>query len=141
MIVVGVGILAVSCSTAVGIATAAHRDWTFMQAVGGIRVGDPQSVSRDTWTLPIECDVSGLTEVTTKPTGINSALVVKDIKTQTRQDKILVWVVVCVVTDKYTESHWAKSIQLKGVKEGKYSVQYLNPDGSTVGIRTIELRN
>ena len=140
MMVLGVAILATSCSTAVGIVTSDHRDWKFIQDVGGIRVGDPIPATGDIWNLPVECDVSGLTEITTKPTGINSALVVKDIKSQTRQDKILIWVVVCVVTDKYTEPHWTKSIRLKGVKEGKYSVQYRNPDGSTVDIRSIELR-
>ena len=140
MMVLGVAILATSCSTAVGIVTSDHRDWKFIQDVGGIRVGDPISATGDIWNLPVECDVSGLTAITTKPTGINSALVVKDIKSRTRQDKILIWVVVCVVTDKYTEPHWTKSIHLKGIKEGKYSVQYLNPDGTTVDIRSIELR-
>ena len=140
MMVLGAAILVTACSTAVGFVTSDHRDWKFIQDVGGIRIGDPIPATGDIWNLTVECDVSGLTEITTKPTGINSALVVKDIKSITRQDKIHIWVVVCVATDKYTESHWAKSISLKGVKEGKYTVQYLNPDGSTVGIRSIELR-
>ena len=140
MMVLGVAILGTSCSTAVGIVTSDHRDWNFIQDVGGIRVGDPIPATGDIWNLPVECDVSGLTEITTKPKGINSALVVKDIKSRTMQDKILIWVVVCVVTDKYKEPHWTKGIHLEGIKEGKYSVQYLNPDGTTVGIRSIELR-
>ena len=133
-------IVSISCSTVAGWVTTSRIDWSFIQTVGGIRVGDPQPLSKGNWIIPIECDVSGLTTVTVKPTTVNSALVVKDIRCKTRRDTILVWAVACVVTERYRESHWTQGISVKGTKPGKYTVQYLNPDGTTVDIRSIELR-
>ena len=135
---VGLAIVGVSCSTLMGCVTSRHINWDFVQAVGGIRVGDPQPVANGEWAVPVECDVSGLTAVTTQPSTLNSALVVKDVQLQAQQGKIVVWVITCVVTDQHKESHWTRSITLKGVKQGKYAVQYLNPDGSTVDLRSVE---
>ena len=64
-----------SCSTLIGCVTSEHATWNFVQAVGGIKVGDPQSVTNGEWAVPVECDVSGLTAVTTKPTTLNNNLV------------------------------------------------------------------
>ena len=135
----GLAIVGVSCSTLTGCVTSKHINWDFVQAVGGIKLGDPQPVANGEWTVPVECDVSGLTAVTTKPTALNSALIVKDVRWKAQQDRILVWVVACVVTDQHKEPHWTRSITLKGVKQGKYAVQYLNPDGSTAEIRSVDL--
>ena len=128
-----------SCSTLIGCVTSEHTTWNFVKAVGGIKVGDPQPVANGGWFVPVECDVSGLTAVTTKPTTLNSALVVKDVRWKADQDRILVWVVTCVVTDRHKDSHWNQRISLKGIKPGKYAVQYLNPDGTTAEIRSIQL--
>ena len=140
LMIVGVAILGVSCSMLAGFATSDHLNWNFVQAVGGIKVGDPRPISKGDWIIPTEIDVSGLTTITIKPTTINSALVVRDVRCKIRQDRILVWVIACVVTDRYNESHWVKGITLKGIKPGKYKVQYLNPDGSMENIRSIEIQ-
>ncbi len=47
--------------------------WNFIQSVGGIKTGTPL-YTYDGWYLPIQCDVSGLHEITTQPTNMNSAL-------------------------------------------------------------------
>lgn len=140
VILVGLAIVTASCSTLAGFVTSSHVDWSFVQTVGGMKVGNPQPISKGSWSIPIECDVSGLTTVTTKPTTLNSSLVVKNVKCMTKQDRILIWVVTCVVTERYKESHWTNNITLKGMDKGKYRVQYLNSDGSLVDIRLIELR-
>ena len=139
MVLAGLAIGCVSCSSLVGCVTSSHCNWDFIQGVGGITVGNPKPVPNDGWVIPVECDVSGLTMITTKPRGVNSALVVKDVKCKTKRNRILIWVVSCVATDRYKNSHWIKDIPLKGVGRGKFIIQYLNPDGSTVDIHSIEL--
>lgn len=71
---------------------------------------------------------------------MNSGLVVKDVQIEAKQETMLIWAITCVVTDRSKESYWTKGLTLKGVQPGHYRVQYLNPDGSTAGIRSIELR-
>jgi hypothetical protein len=139
MVLAGLAILGVSCSTLTECVTSSHLTWGFVQAVGGIKVGDPRPVAAGEWAVPVECDVSGLTTVTTKPTTVNSAWVVRDVRWKARKDVILVWVVACVATDRHSESHWTRSITLKGVKPGRHAVRYLNPDGSMTELRSIEL--
>lgn len=133
-------VVGVSCSTLAGCVTSSHVRWSFIQAVGGIRVGEAQPGASGSWTIPIECDVSGLTAVTTRPTTLNSALAVRDVRSEARQGEIRIWIVTCVVSRRHPEPHWARSISLKGVKAGRYLVQYLDPDGTTAAIRSIELR-
>ena len=140
LLLAGLAITSVSCSMMTGFATSNHLSWKFVQSVGGIKVGNPKPISNGYWTLPIEFDVSGLTTLTTKPTTLNSALVAKDVRYKIEQDRLLVWIVACVVTERYSESHWNKGITLKGVNPGQYKVQYLNPDGSTETIRSVEIQ-
>lgn len=135
----GLAIGCMSCSSLMGCVTSSHCNWDFIQGVGGIKVGDPKPVPNDGWVIPVECDISGLTTVTRKPTDLNSALVVKDVRCRVEQNRILIWVVSCVITDKYKNPHWTKDVPLKGIGRGKFTVQYLNPDGSTVNIRSVEL--
>jgi hypothetical protein len=133
-------LVTVSCSTIAGCVTSSHESWGFVEAVGGIKVGEPHSVSPNNWAVPIECDTSGCTAVTKEPTTVNSALVIKAVKKRVKQDHILIWVVTCLVTDRYKYAHWTNDIAIKGIQPGTYKVQYLNPDGSAVDIRSIELR-
>ena len=129
-----------SCATLTACATSQHRTWRFMQSVGGIKVGEAQAASGKTWNIPVECDVSGLTTITTKPAIMNSALAVKDVKVEVKQDQIMIWVVTCAVNGQCRAARWNKGVELGGVEPGHYRVQYLNPDGSTVEIRSMELR-
>jgi hypothetical protein len=144
VIVVLMGPLAIilvttSCSMVADCLTS-HEPWNFVEAVGGIRIGDPQPVSPGVWTLPVECDVSSLTEVTTKPTTLNSARVVKNVEQDVKQDCILIWVVTRLANEKYKDSHWTNGITVRGIRQGIYKLVYLNPDGSTVDLRSIEFR-
>jgi len=128
-----------SCSAITGCATSFHATWAFIQTVGGIKVGDAYPATNKTWTVAVECDVSGLTTITTKPTTMNSALVVKDVRCEVQQHQLRIWVVTCVATGRTNQPHWAKDMKLNGIEPGQYQVMYLNPDGSTVKIRPIEL--
>ena len=68
---------AASCTGIAGLVTAQHRDWRFVQSVGGIGVDSPRIEGGKGGVLPVACDVSGLREFTVKPTTLNSGLVTR----------------------------------------------------------------
>ena len=109
-----------------------------IQSVGGLRVDDPMVQTDGTVFLPVLCNVSGLETITVKPTMINSALVVRKIATQCRKDRIHLQVVTCVVDNKHTSV--TKGVDLGVLTKGTYQVEYLNPDGTTVNVRKIEIK-
>lgn len=109
-----------------------------IQSVGGLRVDNPVTQTDGTIFLPVICNVSGLDTVTVKPTMLNSALVVRKIATKCRKDSIQLQIVTCVVDNKHTSI--TKGVYLGRMKKGSYLVQYLNPDGSVVKLREIEIK-
>jgi hypothetical protein len=111
----------------VSIFTSDHVSWSFMQSVGGISVGTPNYLESGKWHIPVDCDVSGFKTITVKPTMINSALVVRKIKTKVKADSIQVWVITSVV-DKHNKSPSSSGATLKNITEGSYKIEYLNPD-------------
>ena len=111
-----------SCSTITGCATSSRATWSFIQTVGGIKIGDAQPGTNRTWTVPVECDVSGLTTVATKPSTMNSALVVKDVRCEVQPHQLRIWVVTCVATERHNQSHWVKDMILNGIEPGQYQV-------------------
>ena len=64
----------VAFSDVAGFLTKETKDWKFVQSVGGMKVS-----IKDT-ALLVECDVSGTKKVTVKPTMVNSALGVRELK-------------------------------------------------------------
>ena len=109
-----------------------------IQSVGGLRVENPVTQSDGTIFLPVICNVSGLDTITVKPTMLNSALVIKKITAKCKGDRILIQIVTCVVDNKHVSS--TKGVDLGKPKKGLYQVEYLNPDRSTVSLRTIEVK-
>ena len=109
-----------------------------IQSVGGLRVGNPVKQIDGTIFLPVICNVSGLDTITVKPTMLNSAFVVKKIAAKYRKDRILIQVVTCVVDNKHVSA--TKGIGLGKPKKGSYQVEYLNPDGSTVLLKTVDIK-
>ncbi len=99
-------------------------DWEFIQKSGGIRVAQP--VVRDgERLLPVTYDISGLSEVTRKPTSINSGLVVSKVEAVHVRDVIVIRVI-RQVADKAKQAgpdHFAKITQ---IESGTYAVFYGN---------------
>lgn len=109
-----------------------------IQSIGGLRVENPVTQTDGTIFLPVICNVSGLETITVKPTMLNSALVVKKITAKCRKDRIPIQVVTCAVDNKHVSS--TKGVDLGKPTKGSYQVEYLNPDGSTVFLRTIDIK-
>ena len=128
------GILLVLIATVLlggGVATAGLGDWfygeswKFMEAVGGVAIGQPSRKLQRVY-LPIRCDVSGMKEITKKPTTINSALSVKSIKTKIEEQKIYISVKTGLVSK--NETCMCSGVDLGDILAGKYEVIYYGSD-------------
>jgi len=97
------------------------ESWKFMEAVGGIAIGQPSRKLQSVY-LPVQCDVSGLTEITKKPTTINSALFVKIIKTKIEEQKIYISVKTGLVSK--NETCMCSGVDLGDIPAGNYEVIY-----------------
>lgn len=124
-----------SCSGIVNSATAQHQDWKFIESVGGLTIGGQDK--NPNW-LNIRGDVTGLTEYSTKPTLLNSGLAVKKVYKKVVDSRIQIYVVTTVISKKYSETK-IYGVNIAGIKKGKYLIQYLNSDGSTVDLKEVEI--
>jgi hypothetical protein len=127
------------CFSLTDIFTANHLDWDFIQNVGGLEVSDPEYKLGEGWYLPVKCDVSGLQFITTKPTALNSTLATKGVKAQVKDNKIQIWVISCLVSKNHPNPV-TRGVQLKNIKNGKYQIEYLNKDGTSVLIKEVEFK-
>ena len=103
------------------------RSWEFIESVGGIAIGTPSRNLRGSVYLPVNCDVSGLTTITKKPTMINSALVVKGIDKKIADKYILISVdsgLASVISKTCTCS----GVDLGDIPNGDYQVFYYGSD-------------
>ena len=130
--------LLMGCVSCASLLTSQGQSWEMIQSVGGLRVDDPVTQGDGTVFLPIVCNVSGLDTITVKPTMLNSALVVRKITAKCRKDRILIQVVTCVVDNKHTSI--SKGVRLGRMKPGAYHVEYMNPDGTMMMVRRIEIQ-
>jgi len=101
--------------------TAELKSWEFVQSVGGIAIYEPYQ-EQGIYYLPIKVDVSGLQEITHKPTMLNSALMCSRTGHLIVGNEVHVSIYTSVI-DK-TASNNCKSIPMLNIKEGKYSVYY-----------------
>lgn len=99
--------------------------WKFIEAVGGIAIGQPLRKPQNVY-LPIRCDVSGLTEITKRPTTINSALSVKAIKTKIEEQKIYISLKTGLVSKNGT--CMCSGVDLGDLPAGNYEVIYYGSD-------------
>ena len=109
-------------SSVSGFLTQESRSWDFIQAVGGMKV----QVQDD--SLHVDCNVSGLKQVTQKPTLINSGIGVRKLKHKRDGNVIFLTVVTSVIKKGMKTS--PEPIDLSNYPAGEYSVQYLDPDGA-----------
>lgn len=112
-----------------------HQSWEFMQQVGGLLVvGQDKNPN---WLI-IRGDISGLKEFSNKPTRVNSALALKEVKRGISGTNIQIYVVTTLISDKYNKTE-ITGVNISGAKKGKYMVQYLNPDNSVVNLKEVEI--
>ena len=116
--------LAAICLTALA-AQAEPQGWGFTQAVGGISIGTPAQ-NEGQWLLPISSNVSGLEQVTTKPTTINSALGCSLTHAVIESNKIYLTIVTALTKKSATAK--CPDAKLGALKPGKYSVFYRGPN-------------
>lgn len=66
--------------------------------------------------------------ITTNPTSLNSALVVRKIAVKRREAKIQIQVVTCVADNKHSSA--ARGVSLAKMPESTYQLEYPNHDGT-----------
>lgn len=115
-----------------GVFTKETQDWKFIQSVGGMRVSLKDS------SLVVECDVSGVKQVTVKPTMVNSALGVRELKHKRDGNTIYLTLVTSLIEKGITRS--PKPVDLSAYPAGEYSVQYLDQDGTKHALGKITLK-
>jgi len=111
-------VLAESCS----IVTVSRCDWRFIKSVGGIKIDDP-FMTNDGWYLPIKCDISGTTEITNKPTTLNSALECSKIKYSKSDSAIYVTIYKGLIGAKSNDCR-CRAVNIGKLKASKYKVYY-----------------
>ena len=98
-----------------------ERNWSFIESVGGLKIGQPYT-EQNIHYLPIVVDVSGLQEITIKPTMLNSALMCSRTGHLIKGNEIYISIFTSLINGKANTS--CKSIPLINIKEGKYTVYY-----------------
>ncbi len=116
-----------------------RRDWGFVEQVGGLKVGEQISTqSKNATWLYLYGDLSGSKEFSTKPTQKNSTVALNQVKVDVVENKIQIYLETTKFKYKYATSK-VKGVRLSGIKPGKYIVQYINRDGSTIDLKEVEI--
>lgn len=115
------------------------RGWGFMLSVGGLTLGTPQSQNGN-WSLPVNCDISGLKQFSMKPTIVNSGIVWADTDASIEKDKIYLTIETWVAGSFNKSTTACGPGSLGKLKAGQYQVYYRDPDGSEHFIQPIDLR-
>jgi len=121
------------CFALIGCSASEHRDWAFMQAVGGLTVAGQD---KNPGWLIIHGDVSGLKEFSNKPTQLNSALAVKRVEAGVHDSTIQIYVLTTLVSDRNKNTE-ISGVQIPVELKGRYMVQYKNPDGTIVDLKEV----
>jgi len=107
-----------------------HRDWAFVQSVGGMALGVPYRTASGVM-LPISVDVSGLKTVTTKPRVMNSGLMLKEIVVR-REGNTLGIALFTSTAGGSIQRTTSGDVALGDLQPGRYSVVYAEPNGGRV---------
>ena len=133
LLFVTVTLLLAGCGSVAKVATSEHRDWSFIESVGGLEI---VGQDKNPHYLRINCDVSGTRKITCNPTAINSALAVRKIGKRINENVVQIYIVTSVITEDLSSS--AHGVNLGSIDKGKYEIQYLNPDNSVVTLGEIQ---
>lgn len=99
---------------------------------------NPVQCHDGTTFLPVVCDVTGLRTITVRPTTGNSVLVVRKIRTKIKNNTIQIQILTCLTDNKH--KYYTEGVQIDTPSQGTYKVEYPNPDGKAVFIRTVEIK-
>lgn len=136
----GCAVLVSACSDPNSYLAISHvANWDFIQSVGGIRLGALEKKAEDSWVLPVVCDVSGLTEVTQKPTTMNSGLVVTRMLYHVIGNEIYISVALSLPLNTRS-THRCTEITLNGIKSGDYKILYGEPNKAARELGVVTLR-
>ncbi|MGV3663038.1 MAG: hypothetical protein ACO1TE_22830 [Prosthecobacter sp.] len=130
-------LLLTGCDMLVSRALRHPFSWQAVQAVGGLALGQPQRDERGHVVLPLRCNVSGLEQVTVKPTTLNSALVCEPPLVRVRGSAIYLTVRATVATSR-NKSCACTSADLGRLAAGEYSVIYRSPGGEVHPLGSIQ---
>ncbi|MEJ2689577.1 MAG: hypothetical protein P8130_06420 [Deltaproteobacteria bacterium] len=106
--------------------------------MGGIDVEKP-CLRDGIWRFPVKCDVSGLSEITVKPTLVNSALACAKVDSEVEGRSIYLTVVTALI-DKGHNSPICGETVLDKTLRGEYDVFYKGPDGKIGDIGKIKVK-
>jgi hypothetical protein len=98
-----------------------RENWSFVESVGGIAVGTPQRTAQG-WVLPVDADVSGLRNITTRPTATNSGIACKGIGAKV-EGRAVYLTLVSQVAGQGGEAR-CPPVNLGAMDVGKYTVLY-----------------
>lgn len=114
------------------------ESWQFVQSVGGISVGVPVRLSSGKATLPINCDVSGSSTITTEPTALNSALAVKKVRARLNGQTIILSLFTTVYSSS-SPSARCSDATLGQISPGSYAVVYRGSDKTSHPVATVAI--
>jgi hypothetical protein len=118
--------LATSCGL-----VAEERDWSFVQSVGGIAVGQPSKKAAE-WVLPVRADVSGTQTITIKPTVLNGALVCTSVPASIEGKAIYITIKTGFIRSGLGAV--CPPARLGNIKLGSYAVLYRETGGRTISL-------
>ncbi len=107
--------------------TSSARNWAFVQETGGIRISEPFERGGKL-VLPVECDVTGSSGVTCRPTGLNSGLVVRKVGISSAGKDRIVILIVTQVAEQNRDSSRMHYANLEDFSPGAYTVYYEDAD-------------
>jgi hypothetical protein len=125
----GVLLAATACAVCVLVFPLLPRQesWSFVESVGGIAVGTPQRMGQ-IWVLPIEADISGLRNITTKATRPNSGIVCKEVTASVKDRNIYLTLVTQPAgLGLGGVAECPPTTRLGRMRAGKYTVLYAGP--------------
>ena len=89
------------------------------------------------WSLDVRANVSGLEEITTKPTVVNSALICESTTASVEGSNIYLTINTGLARDGYTPL--CPSVNLGEVEPGSYQVFYRSPNGESQALGEVTL--
>jgi hypothetical protein len=113
-----------------------HRDWAFVQSVGGMALGAPTQTTEGVM-LPVRVDVTGSKTITTPPTALHSGLAIKEIRV--RRDGNNVRLELLTTAAGKGSSASSRDVRLGNLEPGRYTIQYAEPNGGTVDLGEIQV--
>jgi hypothetical protein len=112
-----------------------HRDWAFVQSVGGMALGTPYRTAKGLM-IPVSVDVSGLRRITTEPRLMNSGLALQKVAVR-REGLTLGLALMTTIASRANQQTSSGDLFLGDLEPGRYAVVYAEPNGGRVAMGEI----